>query len=134
MNLPKREELSFRTVRALPKDSKMGFDYKTCDSKPWDASGPRGADRGRERLRARRGVAGLLARTAGLRDRRRLGLLSLLLLDDQSGWARSFLELAVKRLEGLGLLFGSCCCLLRGVVLLGLDNRSTAKRSDKVAK
>ena len=29
MNFPKREELSFRTVRAFPKDSRMGLDCRT---------------------------------------------------------------------------------------------------------
>ena len=33
MNLPNREELSFRTVFALPKDSKTGLVWTTCSSK-----------------------------------------------------------------------------------------------------
>ena len=31
INFPKREELSFRTVRAFPKDSKMGLDCRTVE-------------------------------------------------------------------------------------------------------
>ena len=34
MNFPKRDELSFRIVLAFPKDSKIGFDCRICDSIP----------------------------------------------------------------------------------------------------
>ena len=32
INFPNRDELSLRTVRALPKVSRMGLDCNTCDS------------------------------------------------------------------------------------------------------
>ena len=32
MNLPNRDELSFRTVRALPNDSNIGLDSNICNS------------------------------------------------------------------------------------------------------
>ena len=35
MNLPKRGELSLRIVRALPNDSSIGFDCRTCCSTPF---------------------------------------------------------------------------------------------------
>ena len=34
IHLPKRLELSLRSVRALPKPSRMGFVWSTCDSMP----------------------------------------------------------------------------------------------------